>query len=109
MPRFLLDRAKLMRRGRMRIKIVETGRAVPAERVTTRALEATLGLGEGTLETVTGVVERYVCNAESQIDLACAAVRRGTSQPRRCLFASQAMERSCSIVPAGDRHSAGQR
>ena len=57
----------------MRIKVVGTGRAVPAERVTTRALEATLGLGEGTLETVTGVVERYVCNAESQIDLACAA------------------------------------
>lgn len=59
----------------MRIRIVGTGRAVPAERVTTRALEARLGLGEGALETVTGVVERYVCAAESQIDLACAAAR----------------------------------
>ncbi|MGX8008614.1 3-oxoacyl-ACP synthase III family protein [Mesorhizobium sp. ORM8.1] len=57
----------------MRIRIVGTGRAVPAERVTTRALEERLGLGQGALETVTGVVERYVCAAESQIDLACAA------------------------------------
>jgi len=59
----------------MRIRIVGTGRAVPAERVTTRALEERLGLGQGTLETATGVVERYVCTAESQIDLACAAAR----------------------------------
>jgi len=47
----------------MRIRIVGTGRAVPAERVTTRTLEGRLGLGEGALETVTGVIERYVCNA----------------------------------------------
>ncbi|RWL97861.1 MAG: ketoacyl-ACP synthase III [Mesorhizobium sp.] len=57
----------------MRIRIVGTGRAVPAERITTRTLEERLGLGQGTLENVTGVVERYVCQAESQIDLACAA------------------------------------
>ncbi|TIV62619.1 MAG: ketoacyl-ACP synthase III, partial [Mesorhizobium sp.] len=57
----------------MRIKVVGTGRTVPAERVTTRALEERLGLGQGTLETVTGVIERYVCQAESQIDLACVA------------------------------------
>lgn len=59
----------------MRIRIVGTGRAVPAERVTTRALEERLGLGEGALETATGVVERYVCTGESQIDLACGAAR----------------------------------
>lgn len=59
----------------MRIKVVGTGRSVPAERVTTRMLEERLGLVEGALETVTGVVERYVCTAESQIDLACAAAR----------------------------------
>ncbi|MDX8526885.1 3-oxoacyl-[acyl-carrier-protein] synthase III C-terminal domain-containing protein [Mesorhizobium sp. MSK_1335] len=57
----------------MRIRIVGTGRAVPAERVATRALEERLGLGEGALEAVTGIAERYVCKAESQIDLACAA------------------------------------
>ncbi|MGX5800397.1 3-oxoacyl-ACP synthase III family protein [Bradyrhizobium sp. Arg314] len=57
----------------MRIRIVGTGRAVPAQCVATNALEERLGLGRGALETATGVVERYVCNAESQIDLACAA------------------------------------
>ncbi|RWA73296.1 3-oxoacyl-[acyl-carrier-protein] synthase III C-terminal domain-containing protein [Mesorhizobium sp.] len=59
----------------MRIRIVGTGRAVPAQRVTTRALEERLGLGRGALEVATGVVERYVCEAESQIDLACVAAR----------------------------------
>ncbi|TIV02904.1 MAG: ketoacyl-ACP synthase III, partial [Mesorhizobium sp.] len=39
----------------------------------TRTLEERLGLSQGALESVTGVVERYVCQAESQIDLACAA------------------------------------
>jgi 3-oxoacyl-[acyl-carrier-protein] synthase-3 len=57
----------------MRIRIVGTGRAVPAQCVATNALEERLGLGKGALEAVTGVVERYVCNGESQIDLACAA------------------------------------
>ncbi|RWA68415.1 3-oxoacyl-[acyl-carrier-protein] synthase III C-terminal domain-containing protein [Mesorhizobium sp.] len=59
----------------MRIRIVGTGRVVPAECITTRALEERLGLGRGALEAATGVVERYVCEAESQIDLACAAAR----------------------------------
>ncbi|WP_027165555.1 3-oxoacyl-[acyl-carrier-protein] synthase III C-terminal domain-containing protein [Mesorhizobium sp. WSM3224] len=57
----------------MRIRIVGTGRAVPAQCVSTRALEERLGLGEGALEAVTGIAERYVCNGESQIDLAVAA------------------------------------
>ncbi|MDX8517224.1 3-oxoacyl-[acyl-carrier-protein] synthase III C-terminal domain-containing protein [Mesorhizobium dulcispinae] len=57
----------------MRIRIVGTGRAVPAQCVATSALEEGLGLGQGALEAATGVVERYVCAAESQIDLACAA------------------------------------
>ncbi|WP_245517465.1 MULTISPECIES: 3-oxoacyl-[acyl-carrier-protein] synthase III C-terminal domain-containing protein [unclassified Mesorhizobium] len=43
--------------------------------MTTRALEERLGLGRGALEVATGVVERYVCTAESQIDLACVAAR----------------------------------
>ncbi|MDX8501412.1 3-oxoacyl-[acyl-carrier-protein] synthase III C-terminal domain-containing protein [Mesorhizobium sp. VK4C] len=59
----------------MRIKIVGTGRAVPAKCVTTRTLEERLGLGRGALEAATGVVQRYVCRDESQIDLACAAAR----------------------------------
>ncbi|TIO75854.1 MAG: ketoacyl-ACP synthase III [Mesorhizobium sp.] len=59
----------------MRIRIVGTGRAVPAECIATSALEERLGLGRGSLEAATGVVERYVCEAESQIDLACAAAR----------------------------------
>ena len=66
----------------MRIRIVGTGRAVPAERLTTRALEAKLSLGEGALETVTGVIERYVCQTESQIDLACAAARLALDDAR---------------------------
>ncbi|RWM08356.1 3-oxoacyl-[acyl-carrier-protein] synthase III C-terminal domain-containing protein [Mesorhizobium sp.] len=59
----------------MRIRIVGTGRAVPAQCIATSALEKRLGLGRGSLEAATGVVERYVCEAESQIDLACAAAR----------------------------------
>ncbi|WFP75196.1 3-oxoacyl-[acyl-carrier-protein] synthase III C-terminal domain-containing protein [Mesorhizobium sp. WSM4906] len=59
----------------MRIRVVGTGRAVPAECVTTRTLEERLGLGRGALESATGVVQRYVCAAESQIDLACVAAR----------------------------------
>ncbi|WP_192181314.1 3-oxoacyl-ACP synthase III family protein [Mesorhizobium amorphae] len=59
----------------MRVRIIGTGRAVPASCVTSRALEQKLGLAEGKLEAATGVVERYVCEAESQIDLACAAAR----------------------------------
>jgi 3-oxoacyl-[acyl-carrier-protein] synthase-3 len=59
----------------MRIKIVGTGRALPAQCVTSRNLEERLGLDQGRLEAATGVVERYVCESESQIDLACAAAR----------------------------------
>lgn len=59
----------------MRIRIVGTGRALPAQCLTTAALEERLGLGQGVLEGPTGVVERYVCEAESQIDLACTAAR----------------------------------
>jgi len=60
---------------RVRIKIIGTGRAVPARCVTSRTLDEKLGLSLGQLEAATGVVERYVCDAESQVDLACAAAR----------------------------------
>jgi len=59
----------------MRIRIAGTGGVVPAERVTTRALEERFGLEKGRLEAATGVVERYVCEGESQIDLACTAAK----------------------------------
>lgn len=59
----------------MRVRIIGTGGAVPAKCVTSRALEEKLGLGQGELEAATGVIERYVCEAESQIDLACEAAR----------------------------------
>lgn len=59
----------------MRIRIIGTGRAVPARCVTSRALDARLGFGDGHFEAATGVIERYVCEAESQVDLACAAAR----------------------------------
>ncbi|MGX5842573.1 3-oxoacyl-ACP synthase III family protein [Mesorhizobium sp. ArgA1] len=59
----------------MRVKIIGTGRAVPAQCVTSRSLDARLGLGDGHIEAATGVVERYVCEAESQVDLASTAAR----------------------------------
>jgi 3-oxoacyl-(acyl-carrier-protein) synthase III len=59
----------------MRVRIIGTGRAVPAKCVTSLALEEKLGLGQGELEAATGVIERFVCEAESQIDLACEAAR----------------------------------
>jgi 3-oxoacyl-[acyl-carrier-protein] synthase-3 len=59
----------------MRIRIIGTGRAVPAQCVTSRSLEERHGLGQGTLEAATGVAQRYVCEGESQIDLACEAAR----------------------------------
>ncbi|MER8922096.1 3-oxoacyl-[acyl-carrier-protein] synthase III C-terminal domain-containing protein [Mesorhizobium sp. M0802] len=43
--------------------------------MTSRALDARLGYGDGHFEAATGVIERYVCDAESQVDLACAAAR----------------------------------
>ncbi|BCG95859.1 3-oxoacyl-ACP synthase III family protein [Mesorhizobium sp. 131-2-1] len=59
----------------MRINIIGTGGAVPTQCVTSRALEERFGLEKGRLEAATGVVERYVCEGESQIDLACTAAK----------------------------------
>ncbi|QPC93733.1 3-oxoacyl-ACP synthase III family protein [Mesorhizobium sp. INR15] len=59
----------------MRIKIIGTGRALPAQCLTSRDIEKQLGLVQGRIEAATGIVERYVCEGESQIDLACAAAR----------------------------------
>ncbi len=57
----------------MLITIAGTGRALPATCLTSASLDARLGLEPGTLEGATGVVRRFVCVEESQIDLAVEA------------------------------------
>jgi 3-oxoacyl-[acyl-carrier-protein] synthase III len=57
----------------MQVWISGTGRAVPARRVTTGAIERKLGLAPGKLGGSCGVEARFVCQAESQITLAVAA------------------------------------
>lgn len=57
----------------MQISIAGTGRALPANCVQTESLDARLGLPAGHLQQATGVAARYVCGAETQIDMAVAA------------------------------------
>jgi 3-oxoacyl-(acyl-carrier-protein) synthase III len=57
----------------MRIKVNGTGRAIPLLCVTSSALDLQFGKDEGSIELETGVAERYVCEEESQIDLAVSA------------------------------------
>ncbi|NIZ12522.1 3-oxoacyl-ACP synthase III family protein [Phaeobacter sp. HF9A] len=57
----------------MRIKIAGTGRALPHTCRTTAEYEDALGLPCGQLSAAVGVAQRYVCEEESQIDLAVAA------------------------------------
>ena len=57
----------------MLIRIAGTGRALPAEHVTSASLDDRLGLKPGSLQRATGVEARYVCAEESQIDLATEA------------------------------------
>ena len=54
------------------IKIAGTGRALPANRVLSADLDTQLGR-DVPLAKATGVVARYVCDTENQIDLAVAA------------------------------------
>lgn len=61
--------------GRQLIEIRGTGRALPARLVRSDAFDADLGLPCGHLADATGVVARYVCDGESQIDLAETACR----------------------------------
>ncbi|MEM8811077.1 MAG: ketoacyl-ACP synthase III [Pseudomonadota bacterium] len=63
----------------MRIRIVGTGRALPENSVPSTAIDAEVGLAAGSLQAATGVAERYVCDGESQIDLALAACRNALS------------------------------
>ena len=59
----------------MRIKIAGTGRALPQKVVPSSEWDASLGLEHGHLGAATGVVTRYVCDGENQIDLAVTACR----------------------------------
>ena len=61
----------------MRIKIAGTGRALPQKVVPSSEWDASLGLEHGHLGAATGVVTRYVCDGENQIDLAVTACRAG--------------------------------
>ncbi len=58
------------------LKILGTGRALPARAVTSDELDRRHGLPEGYLQKTTGVTLRYICDGESQIDLAVAAARK---------------------------------
>lgn len=57
----------------MQAWISGTGRAVPARRLTTEAIEDELRLPRGKLADSTGVLARLVCDGEDQISLAVAA------------------------------------
>ncbi|MAM61998.1 3-oxoacyl-[acyl-carrier-protein] synthase III C-terminal domain-containing protein [Maritimibacter sp. UBA3975] len=55
------------------ITILGTGRALPERRVDSSEFDARLSLPTGQLAAATGVRSRYVCDGESQVDLALAA------------------------------------
>ncbi len=55
--------------------IVGTGRSLPAECLSAEHLDDVHGLPQGFTASQTGVLTRYVCREESQIDLAVAACR----------------------------------
>ena len=52
-----------------------TGISLPANKVSSRSLDQTLGKKPGWLEAHSGVVERYVCRSETQEELAADAAR----------------------------------
>ena len=57
------------------VRIIGSGRALPAECLSADALDAQLGLPIGHLQKESGVSHRYVCREESQIDLAVSACK----------------------------------
>lgn len=57
------------------ISILGTGRALPVKRVASADIDARLGQPSGTLFGACGVAHRYVCDSESQIDLALSAAQ----------------------------------
>jgi 3-oxoacyl-[acyl-carrier-protein] synthase III len=59
----------------MQVWISGTGRAVPAQRLTTGEIEQKLGLVAGTLLASCGVDARFVCGSETQIALAATACK----------------------------------
>jgi 3-oxoacyl-[acyl-carrier-protein] synthase-3 len=59
----------------MLIELLGTGRAVPERCLASSEMDRKLAWEDGTLEAKTGVMARYVCETESQIDLAVSASR----------------------------------
>lgn len=59
----------------MLIEICGTGASHPARCLTSAEIDRQLGLNVGTLQLRTGVEQRYVCERETQIDLAVSAAK----------------------------------
>lgn len=62
------------------LTILGTGRAVPGRVVRSADLDREHRLAPGSIEAMTGVVTRHVCDGESQIDLAVAAAERAMAE-----------------------------
>ncbi|WP_420860522.1 3-oxoacyl-[acyl-carrier-protein] synthase III C-terminal domain-containing protein [Algirhabdus cladophorae] len=58
------------------LKVLGTGRALPCKKWLSTDLDKAHGYPEGTLEGLTGVTSRYLCDAEGQIDLAQDAAQK---------------------------------
>lgn len=58
------------------LAILGTGRSLPRRAVSSAELDSIHGYEAGWLEATTGVATRYVCDGESQIDLAVDAARK---------------------------------
>ena len=58
------------------VRILGTGHAVPKSRQTSDDIDRNLGLALGQIEAMSGVAARWVCEEETQIDLAVAAANR---------------------------------
>jgi len=62
------------------VAIAASARALPQNRLDSATQDAACGLPAGTLERVTGVQARYVCDTETQIDLAVQAAKGALAQ-----------------------------
>lgn len=58
------------------VRILGTGHSVPKSRMTSEDIDRNLGLALGQIEAMSGVAARWVCEKETQIDLAVQAANR---------------------------------
>jgi 3-oxoacyl-[acyl-carrier-protein] synthase-3 len=90
--------ANRVQRNALKARIAGTGRALPATCVTSRDLDARLGLPGGALESATGVLARHVCAAdESQIDLAVSACQAALADAGIAPSAVDLVLSGCSV------------